>query len=89
MIEHRDAVGEFGRMMIGQQESAGSDADVLGLQQRLRDQQIGRGIWLPGCGVMFADPGLLVAEFIEPAQDLQVPVVVPPSIRTPADAKAS
>src|ERR1700733_8785761 len=29
----------------------------------------------PGRGVMLADPGLLVAEFIEPAQHLQVPVV--------------
>ena len=89
MIEHRDAVGEFGRMMIGQQETAGADADVLGLQQRLRDQQVGRGMRLPGCGVMLADPGLLVAELIEPAQHLQVPVVALPSVRTPADAKAS
>src|SRR5438128_545407 len=29
----------------------------------------------PGCGVMLADPGFLVAEFVEPAQDLQIPVV--------------
>src|ERR1700730_13984513 len=75
MIQHRHAVRELGWMMIWQQKSARTDADVLGLQQRLSDQQIGRGIWLPWRRVMFADPGFLVAQFIEPAQYLQVPVV--------------
>ncbi|MGY4256059.1 hypothetical protein ACVI1L_003127 [Bradyrhizobium sp. USDA 4516] len=75
MIEHRDAVGELGRVMIRQQEAAGPDADVLGLQQRLRDQQIRRRMRLPGCGVVLADPGFLIAELVEPAQHLQVPVV--------------
>ena len=89
MVEHRDAVGEFGRMMIGQQEAAGPDADVLGLQQGLRDQQVRRGMGFPGRGVMLADPGLLIAELVEPAQDLEVPVLAFLQARTPADAKAS
>ena len=75
MVEHRDAVGEFGRVMIGQQEAAGAEADILGLQKRLRQQQVGRRMRLPGRGVMLADPGFLIAELVEPAQDLQVPVV--------------
>ena len=75
VIEHRDAVGEFGRVVIGQQEAAGAETDILGLQERLREQQIGRGMRFPGRGVVLADPGLLVAELIEPAQRLQVPVV--------------
>ena len=75
MIEHRDAVGEFGRMMIGQQEAAGAETNVLGLQESLRQQQVGRRMRLPRCGVMLADPDFLVAEFIEPPDDLQVPVV--------------
>ncbi len=75
MIEHRHAVGEFGGMVIGQQEAAGAEADVLGLQQRLRQQQVRRGMRFPWRGVVLADPGFLVAEFIEPSQHLQVPVV--------------
>ncbi|MGY3190907.1 hypothetical protein ACVIWU_000273 [Bradyrhizobium sp. USDA 4509] len=75
MIEHRNAVRELGGMMIRQQEAAGPDAQILGLQQRLRHQQVGRRVRLPGCGVMLADPGFLVAELVEPAQRLQVPVV--------------
>ena len=75
VVEHRHAVGEFGGMMIGQQEAAGAETDVLGLQKRLREQQVRRRMRLPGRGVMLADPGLLVAEFIEPAEHLEVPVV--------------
>ena len=75
MVEHGDAVGEFGRVMVGQQEAAGAEADVLGLQERLRQQQIRRRVRLPGRGVVLADPGLGVAELVEPAQHLKVPVV--------------
>ncbi|MBA7712262.1 hypothetical protein ES703_121234 [subsurface metagenome] len=75
MVEHSDAVGELRRVVIGQQESAGAEADVLGLQERLRQQQIRRRVRLPGRGVVLADPGFLITEFIQPAQDLQVPVV--------------
>ncbi|MGY2938830.1 hypothetical protein ACVWZ6_008432 [Bradyrhizobium sp. GM6.1] len=89
VIEHGDAVGELGRVVIGQQEAARPDTDILGLHQRLRDQQIGRGIGFPGRGMVLADPGLLIAELVEPAHDLQVPVVPFHSGRTPAGAKAS
>jgi hypothetical protein len=75
MIEHRDAVGEFGGMVVGQEETAGPEADVLGLQKRLRQQQVGRRMRLPWRGVMLADPGFLIAELIEPSQHLQIPVV--------------
>src|SRR5262249_52895693 len=71
----RDAVGELGRMMIGQQEAAGAETDIFGLQESLREDEIGRGMRLPGRGVMLADPGLLIAELVEPAQRLQVPVL--------------
>ncbi len=75
MIEHGDAVGEFGRVVIGQQEAAGPETDILGLQKRLRENEIGRGMRLPRRGVVLADPGFLIAELIEPSQRLQVPVV--------------
>jgi hypothetical protein len=41
----------------------------------MRDQKVRRRVRFPGCGVMLADPGFLISEFIEPAQDLQVPVM--------------
>ena len=74
-VERRHAVGQLGRVVIGQQEAAGAEADILGLQKRLRQQQIRRRMRLPGRGVVLADPGFLVAEFIEPSQHLKVPVV--------------
>ena len=75
MIEHGDAVGEFSGVVIGQQEAAGAETDILGLQKGLRQQQVGRGVRFPGRGVVLADPGFLIAEFIEPSHHLQVPVV--------------
>ena len=41
VIEHGDAIGELGRVVIGQQEAAGTQADVLGLHQTLRHEEIG------------------------------------------------
>jgi hypothetical protein len=75
MIEHRDAVGEFGRVMIGQQKAAGAKTDIFRLQERLRQQQVGRRVRFPGRGVVLADPGFLIAELIQPPQHLQVPFV--------------
>ena len=75
MVQHRHARGEFGGVVIRQQEAAGPDAHALGLHQRLGDQQVGRRMRLPGRGVVLADPRLGVAEFVQPAQRLQVPIV--------------
>src|SRR5262252_7778961 len=75
VVEHRDPVRELRRVMVRQQEPAGSEADVAGLHQRLRDQQIWRWMWLPWRGVMFADPGLAEAELIGPAQRPQIPLM--------------
>src|SRR5258708_2875517 len=75
MIEHGDAIGEFSRVVIRQKEAAGAETDIFGLQKRLRQQEVGRRVWFPWRGMMLADPGFLVAEFIEPAQHLQVEVV--------------
>ena len=75
MVEHGDAVGELGGMVVGQQEAAGAEPDVLGLHQALRHQQVGRGMRFPGGGVMLADPAFGEAQLVEPADDLQVPLV--------------
>ena len=75
VIQHRHAGGEFRRVVVGQQEAARADAQALGLQQRLGDEQVGRGMRFPRRGVVLADPRLGVAELVEPAQRLEVPVV--------------
>ena len=75
MIEHRDAVGEFGGMVIGQEEAARAEPDIFGLQKRLRQQEVGRRVRFPGRGVVLTDPGFLVTEFIQPPQHFQIPVV--------------
>src|SRR5262249_6272670 len=73
--EHCYAIGEFGGMMIGQQETARPEADVLGLQKGLREDEIGCRMRLPRRRVMFADPGFLITELVEPAQTLKIPVL--------------
>jgi hypothetical protein len=70
VVEHCDAIGELGRVVIGQQEPAWADADVLRLHQGLRDEQIGCGMWFPRCRVVLTDPALGIAELIEPAEHL-------------------
>jgi hypothetical protein len=75
VVEHRYAVGELGGVVIGQEETARSEADAAGLHQRLRDQQIGRRVRLPRRGVMLADPRLAEAEFVSPTKGLQVPAM--------------
>ena len=89
MIEHRDAVGEFRRVMIGQQETAGPDADVLGLQQRLRDQQIGRRDLAPKARCDARRSRLPDSRAHRASAGPAGPSRSLPSIRTPADAKAS
>src|SRR5262249_23188443 len=68
-------VREFGWMMIGQEKAARAEPDILCLQKGLRENEIGRRMRLPGRGVMFADPGFLIAELVEPAQHLKIPVL--------------
>jgi len=75
MIEHRHAIGQLGRVVIGQQEAAGPDAHARGLHQRLGHQEVGRGMRLPRRRVVLADPRLAEAELVGPAQLLQVPLV--------------
>ena len=51
------------------------EPDLPRLHQRLGDQQVGRGVRLPRGGVMLADPGFGKAQFVGPAQRIQVPAV--------------
>ena len=75
MVEHRDPVGELGRMMVRHQEPAGADAHARGLHQRLGHEQVGRGVRLPGRGVVLADPRFAEAELVGPAELLEIPLM--------------
>src|ERR1700733_4713862 len=75
MIQHRHTGSELRGVVVGQQKTPRPDAQPLGLQQRLRDQQIGRRMRLPRRRVMLANPGLGIPKLIQPAQSLKVPVV--------------
>ena len=66
VVEHGHPVGQLGRVVVGQEEAAGADADVLGLAEAFDDEQVGRGVRLPHHGVVLADPGLLEAELVGP-----------------------
>ncbi len=61
-------------MVERQQEAAGPEPDPPGLGEGARKQQVRRGIGLPGDGVVFADPGLAVAELVQPADHLKIPI---------------
>src|SRR5471030_156137 len=75
MVEHGHPVRELGRVMVRQQEAAGTEADVLGLHQGLSDQKIRRGMRFPWCGMMLTDPAFGEAQLVEPADHLKVPFV--------------
>src|SRR5579863_4061496 len=66
--------------MVGEDVRAGSEFDAFGLGQRLRDDQVGRGIGLPWRGEVLADPGFQVAELIGAAQHFEVPFMPRPQI---------
>jgi hypothetical protein len=75
MIHICDAAGEFGRMMIGQKVGTGRELDLARLHERLRDQQVGRGVGFPARGEVLADPRLAIAQAVGFAQHGEVPLL--------------
>ncbi len=72
MVQHHQPAGQGRGMMHGQEEPAGAQADIPGLGEAAHEQQVRRRIGLPGHRVMLADPGLAIAQLVQPADDLQV-----------------
>src|SRR5262245_5424205 len=68
-------------MVVGQEESAGTQTDLLRLQQRLRDDQVRRRMRLPRRRMVLADPGLPVTQLIGPPQRLEIPLMT--GVETP------
>jgi len=72
MVEPADPMRELGREMIGQQIGAGAEADALGLDQGLGDQDVGTGQRLAPGGEMLAHPGLVEADPIGEFEGVEV-----------------
>ena len=72
MVELDDAVGDHHRMVVGQRNDAGAEADVLGTLGGEGDEDFGRADDLEPRRMMLADPGLVKAEFVEPRYQFEV-----------------
>ena len=74
VVEVGHPVGQLDRMVIGQQMCAGSELDVLGAQQCLSQQQVGRADRLPRHREVLTNPGLHVAELVGQRDQFEVPL---------------
>ena len=72
VVELDDAVGDHHRVMVGQRDDAGAEADVLGALGGEGDEDLGRADDLEPGRVMLADPGLVKAELVEPRHQFEV-----------------
>ncbi len=72
MVELDETLRHQKRMVIGQAGDAGAQLDVPGALGRCGDDQFGRGDDLPSGGMVLADPSLVVAELVEPFDQLEV-----------------
>ena len=74
VVELDHPVDHHQRVVVGQRDHAGAQADVAGALGGGGDEDLGRRDQLPAGGVVLADPGFVVAELIEPLDQLQVAV---------------
>ena len=59
-------------MMIGQRTDAGAQANMVRALGRGGNKHLGRGNNLQAGGMMLADPGFVIAQFIETHDQFQV-----------------
>ncbi len=72
VVELDDAVGDHHRVVVGQGDDAGAEADVPGALGGECDEDLGRADDLVAGGMVLADPGLVEAEPVEPLHQLQI-----------------
>ena len=72
VVEQDEAVGDHERVVVWQADDAGAEADVAGAFGRRGHEHLGRGDGFPAGAVVLADPGLVVAEVVEPLEQLEV-----------------
>ena len=75
VVEVRDPVGKFDRVVERKQVRARAELDVPCSHERLRDEQVRRGNRLPWRGEVLANPRLAEAQRIRQLQTVQVPLV--------------
>jgi hypothetical protein len=74
VIELDDALCRHERMVVWQRDHAGAELDALGPLGGGSDEQLRRGDDLIAARVMLADPRFVVAELVEPFDELEVPL---------------
>ena len=74
VVELHEALRHQERMVVGQARHARAEHDVLGALGGGGDEDLGRGDQLPAGRVVLADPHLVVAEVVEPLDQLHVAV---------------
>ena len=72
MVELHEAVRDHQRVVIGQAGHAGAETDVARALDGRADEDFRRGNGLPAGGVMLADPGLVVAQLVDPFDQFHV-----------------
>ena len=74
VVELDHAVDGHQRVVVGQADDAGAEADVAGALGGGGDEDLGGGDQFPAGAVVLADPGFVVAELVEPFEQLEVAV---------------
>src|SRR5262245_21878132 len=94
MIEVDHALRDVERMMIGNRDDAGTEPDAVG-PLCCRDQEhFRRADRFPASGMMFADPKLVIVQFVYPGRKFEVSlelegrVLTNGMVRSEKDAKA-
>jgi hypothetical protein len=72
MVQLSDTIGQDEGMVVAQRVDAGAEADVARLGRHGGDEQLGRRDDFVSGGVVLADPGFVVAEFIEMLDEAHV-----------------
>ena len=72
VVQLDHAVGDHERVVVGEADDAGAELDVAGAFGGGGDEEFGRGDGLPAGAVVFADPGFVVAQMVEPLEGFKV-----------------
>jgi len=78
VIEIRNPVSQFDRVVIRKQVTQGAQPYLLCLQECLSDQQVGGWARLPGRGEVFSNPRLFEPQRIEPLEISKIPLLAIP-----------
>jgi hypothetical protein len=74
VVELNDAVRDHQRVVIRQRNHAGAEPYRSRALRGDRDEQLRRAYRLPAGGMVFADPGLVEAQAVEPLHQFQIAV---------------